>query len=123
MITGVQDFYYNVSDMNKAVKFYSNILGMEINSEDPYWTSLSCGGVNIGLHWTGGTPVPAIKKDSHGAHCGGTLTLKSTEIEADKKRLEEAGVEVLGYADAPWGKMLVITDWDGNVLKLMEPKH
>jgi catechol 2,3-dioxygenase-like lactoylglutathione lyase family enzyme len=123
MINGVQDIYYNVSNMDESVKFYSEILGMEVISKDQYWTNLSCGGVKIGLHWTEGGPVPPIKKDSHGAHCGGTLTLKSTDVEADKKMLEDAGVEILGNADAPWGKMVVFTDIDGNVLKLMQPKY
>lgn len=28
MIKGYKDFYYNVTDMNRAVRFYSEALGM-----------------------------------------------------------------------------------------------
>ena len=123
MITGIQDFYYNVKDMKKSVQFYSEILGFKIAHEDNYWTSLQLGGVSVGLHWTEGEDVYQIPRDAHGAHGGGTLTLKSTNAFEDKEILQKKGVKILGTADAPWGKMVVFEDLDGNVLKLMEPKH
>lgn len=123
MITGVQDIYYNVRDMEQSVKFYTTVLGMKLVRQDKWWSSLDCGGVSIGLHWSEGEPVPAIPKDSHGAHAGATLTLKSTDIAADRKLLEQHGTKILGEADQPWGHMLVIEDLDGNVLKLMRPKY
>ena len=52
MIIGVKDMYYNVSDMKKAVAFYQKILGMEVITQDDYWTNLAIDGVAIGLHWT-----------------------------------------------------------------------
>lgn len=30
MITGVQDFSYNVSDMDRAVRFYAEVLGLKL---------------------------------------------------------------------------------------------
>jgi predicted enzyme related to lactoylglutathione lyase len=122
MITGVQDVYYNVSDMRRAVRFYSDALGMKVEDENDWWTSLELAGCRIGLHWTEGQPVPKIPRDSHGAHAGATLTLKSTDILADRRGLEAAGTTILGEIDAPWGHLLIFEDPDGNVLKLMQPK-
>jgi catechol 2,3-dioxygenase-like lactoylglutathione lyase family enzyme len=30
MISGVQDVYYNVSDMKRAVAFYTGVLGLKV---------------------------------------------------------------------------------------------
>ena len=123
MIQGVQDIYYNVKDMKKAVSFYTEALSMKLLQEDEHWSSLDCGGVKVGLHWTGGDEVPYIPRDSHGTHAGATLTLKSLNISKDKKLLERAGAKILGETDAPWGHMLIFEDLDGNVLKLMKSKR
>lgn len=123
MIIGIQDFYYNVSDMDRAVKFYTEVLGMKKKFGDQYWTSLDARGFSLGLHWTEGTEVPKTPRDSHGQNAGGTLTLKSDDIPSDKLKLQKAGANILGEADAPWGHMVVFEDLDGNVLKLMKPKY
>ena len=123
MITGVQDVYYNVKDMEASVAFYSEVLGMEVEYSDEYWSDLRIGGVKIGLHWTGGSTVPQVPYDSHGAHAGATLTLKSDNLLEDKVSLSRNGVEIIGELDEPWGKLLVIFDPDKNIIKVMEPKH
>lgn len=123
MIKGVHDFYYNVKDMKRAVKFYSEVLNMKVSYESEHWTSMDSEGVLIGLHWTDGAEVPRFPRDSHGAHCGGTLTLKSDDVKNDRKILEKAGAIILGEVDAPWGHMLIFEDLDGNVLKLQNAKY
>lgn len=123
MITGIRDVYYNVKDMDRARAFYMEALGMKVIRADKWWSSLECGGVTVGLHWTEGPAVPATPRDSHGSHAGGTLTLASTDIAEDRKCLEGTGAKILGEADQPWGHMLVFEDPDGNVLKLMKPKY
>jgi predicted enzyme related to lactoylglutathione lyase len=122
MITGVQDIYYNVVDMHKSVDFYTTSLGMTLKHKDKWWSALDCGGVSVGLHWTEGASVPAVPTDSHGAHAGATLTLRSNDIAGDRKKLEEQGAKILGESNQPWGHMLVFTDLDGNVMKLTNPK-
>jgi len=121
MIKGYQDFYYNVKDMQRAVSFYEG-LGMTKAYGDEYWTSMTMGSLNLGLHWSEGEEVPKTPRDSHGQHCGGTLTFVSDNIAADKALVVKVGGKILGENDAPWGHMLVFEDLDGNVLKLMNPK-
>lgn len=123
MIKGYRDFYYNVKDMNKAVQFYSSAFGMKKTYGHEYWTTMNLGNLNLGLHWTEGGDVPKTPRDSHGQHNGGTLTFESDNILEDKKKIELAGGKILGEADQDWGHMLVFEDLDGNVLKLMKPKH
>ena len=122
MILGYRDFYYNVTNIEKALNFYK-ALGLEVVHADEYWATLKLGNLNLGLHDSEGSSIPQTPRDSHGQACGGTLTLHSDNIKADRKLIETAGGKILGEDDAPWGHMLVFEDCDGNVLKLMNPKH
>ncbi len=122
MITGYKDFYYNVTDMNRAVKFYTEALGMTKTYGHEYWSTMTIGNLNLGLHWTEGEAIPTTPRDSHGQNCGGTLTFNSDDIAADRKKIELAGGKVLGEAKQDWGHMLAFEDLDGNVLKLMNTK-
>lgn len=122
MIKGYTDFYYNVTDMDRAVRFYESALGMKKVFGDEYWTAMTIGNLKLGLHGTEGKPVPATPRDSHGQECGGTLTLQSDNISEDRGKIETAGGKILGEADQNWGHMLIFEDPDCNVLKLMNPK-
>ncbi len=122
MITRIQDVYYNVQDMKRAVRFYSEVLDMKVLDTSEWWSSLQIGELRIGLHGNGGVPVPPVPRDAHGAHAGATLTLHSTDIADDTRRLKMAGTKILGELDEPWGKLVVFEDTEGNVLKLMQPK-
>lgn len=124
MIKGIQDIFYNVSDMKRAITFYTEALQMKLKFEDDGWTSSDCSGVQVGLHPIdpGEEPV-RVPRDSHGAQGQATLTLKSDNIPEDRQRIEKYGGKILGEDDAPWGHMLVFEDLDGNVLKLMNPKY
>lgn len=123
MIKGVHDIYYNVKDMQRADTFYSSVLNMKIGHESEHWTSIDCAGVMIGLHWTGGNDVATCGRDSHGAHTGGTLTLASDDISADREKLAAAGAKILCEADESWGHMLIFEDLDGSVFKLQNAKY
>ena len=122
MILGVQDVYFYVQDMQRALHFYRNTLGLRVTEENEHWSALDVGGVRVGLHGTGGKPVPLVPRDAHGAKAGGTLTLRVGDIRAEVARLRRAGVKFLGeVVDEPWGSIVAFEDSDGNVLKLMQP--
>jgi catechol 2,3-dioxygenase-like lactoylglutathione lyase family enzyme len=122
MIIGVQDVYYNVQDMARARAFYCDLLGLPLVDQNPHWASLNVGGVRVGLHWTGGPPVPPTPHDEHGAHAGATLTLKVDNLRDEVERLTRGGVHFLGsLSENPWGSLAVFLDPDGNVIKLMQP--
>jgi predicted enzyme related to lactoylglutathione lyase len=123
MIKGYQDIYYNVNDMDRAVKFYESAFNMKKVFGDVHWTVMTIGNLRLGLHGNGGIEVPKTLRDSHGQEAGATLTLLSDNIKEDRKKIECFGGKILGEADQPWGHMLVFEDIDGNVLKLMNPKY
>lgn len=41
-----------VSNMDRSVAFYRDVVGMTVTSQSPEWTELEAGGVRIGLHST-----------------------------------------------------------------------
>jgi predicted enzyme related to lactoylglutathione lyase len=122
MVNGIQDFYYNVSDMSRAIGFYSELFGRGPVYKNDHFSVFSINGFRFAVHWTGSKPVPRIERDSHGTHAGGTVTFASDDVAADRKRLERLGATILSDADQPWGHMLVFEDLDGNVAKLMRAK-
>ncbi len=123
MILGVQDVYYYVQDMQRALQFYRDALGLTVTEESEDWSALDVRGVRVGLHATDeGRPVPSVPKDTGGAKAGGTLTLRVDDIRAEVVRLRAAGVKFLGeIADEYFGRIVAFEDPDGNVLKLMQP--
>lgn len=124
MIIGIQDIYYNVSDMKRAITFYTEALQMKFKFGHEGWAALDCGGVSVGLHpLEAGETIEKVGRDSHGAFGQATLTLKSNNVTEDRARIEKYGGKILGEDDASWGHMLVFEDPDGNVLKLMRPKY
>lgn len=123
VIVGIQDVHYGVADMPRALVFYRDVLGMRVVDSNPWWTSLDCFGSRIGLHGSGGEPVPPIVQDAHGPLRGAVLTLRSTDIDADVEYLKRHEVPVVGRSDNHWGRLALFRDPDGNLLKLMQPSR
>lgn len=123
MIVGVQDVYLFAQDMERAIRFYRDLLGLAVTYNDGHWAALDVGGVRVGLHLTEDRrAVPSLPKDAGGAKAGATLTFRSTNIDEDVARLRTVGVRFLGSIHrADWGAVIAFEDPDGNVLKLMQP--
>lgn len=122
MVTGVQDMYNYVSDMARAVRFFRDVLRLTVAHEDRPWTSFDVAGARVGLHRTGGAPVPPFPKGSDNALAGGTLTFRVADLPATVETLHAAGVTFLGdIITEDWGSVVAFEDPDGNVLKLMQP--
>lgn len=121
MIKGIRSFHSPVTNVDRAVKFYAEALGMALDYQQPGWTAMKFQGLQIGLHPE--KNIHFIPRDSHGAKAGGCLTLISNNIPEDRKLLESKGAKILGEENRLYGHMLVFEDPDGNVLKLMNPKY
>jgi len=100
MITGVQDIYYSITNSKLAIKFYTEALGMKLIDESEYWIALDCHGVRIGLH-PEENPIPQIPRDTHGAHAGATLTLKSDNVSSDRKKSNPLALRFLAKMISP----------------------
>jgi predicted enzyme related to lactoylglutathione lyase len=117
MASGVATVWMPVDDMSRAVKFYSETLGLSVKNEGDDWSELDANGVMIGLNG---------REATHGSGSGGAvLTLQPDgDLFDEVVRLSDAGVEFAGdVAQHPWGNIATFKDSEGNDLQLFEPPH
>jgi catechol 2,3-dioxygenase-like lactoylglutathione lyase family enzyme len=108
-----------VSDMDRAVKFYTDSLGLPLlHRAGDHYAQVRAGGLVIGLHPCGEkSPKPAAPGSMH-------IGFSSSEsIEAEVERLEAKGVSFCGPIanDGPV-KLASFADPDGNGLYLAESR-
>lgn len=118
-ITHVQLLSVPVSDQDRAKNFYVNTLGFELRRDNPMgedarWVEVAPKGAETSITLV--TWFPAMPP---GSLTG--LVLQTGDIDGDCASLGEAGVELEGPNDAPWGRQAVIKDPDGNGIVLSGP--
>ncbi|WP_280265449.1 VOC family protein [Nocardia wallacei] len=100
-----------VDDQERAKRFYTEALGFAVRTDvtmgDNRWLEVAPGdsGTAIVLH----TPFP-------GANAGtlAGVVLGSDDLDGTVTRLRDAGTEVGGPEDMPWGRQATFADPDGN---------
>jgi predicted enzyme related to lactoylglutathione lyase len=115
MIKGVAAVWLPVTDMDRAVAFYEETLGLRARERDSDWSAFDANGLMIGLNGSAGE---SPRGD------GGALVAfqPEGELEDEVQRLQEAGVEFPdGISEHPWGRIVPFKDPDGNDLQLYSP--
>lgn len=118
-VDGVHIAYVNVfvSDLDRAVAFYTEELGLELRHSSPEhgYASLSSGPVMLGLAVAGVDQQGLV-----GRHTG--IGLAVSDLEAEHSRLSTRGVVfAMAPTRQPWGGfMALFEDPDGNVFYLDE---
>jgi predicted enzyme related to lactoylglutathione lyase len=106
-----------VADMDRAVTFYRDVLGLTPGYTTPYWSDFTLGEFRIGLHppFNGAEPPDARPKK------GWILGIETDDIRALRRRLEAAGAAITGeWHDTPVGVILDFADPDGNPIQAMQ---
>lgn len=112
MVHGVSVIWFPVEDIDRAVGFYRDVLGLEVKHQDGEWAHLEAGGVGVGLN----------ARESPAGSGGGVLAFEPEDgLDAGVTELEERGVEFAGVSEHPWGRVASFQDPDGNDLQLYEP--
>jgi predicted enzyme related to lactoylglutathione lyase len=115
MINGVATVWVPVEDLERAVGFYSDSLGLEVQNHDGDWAEVQADGLTIGLN---------EREDEGAGVSGGPVIAFRPEggIEAAVDRLREKGVEMAAeISEHPWGKVATFKDSEGNDLQLYTP--
>ena len=114
MIGPLDHVYYWTRDMDRAVAFYTDIVGFTlVHRAGAEWAEMDAGPTRFALHGAVGTgPVPA----------GGTVVLRVEDLDAARAHLEGQGVvfdahvgEVEGFA-----RFATFRDPDANPVQLIE---
>jgi catechol 2,3-dioxygenase-like lactoylglutathione lyase family enzyme len=114
----VDDVFFNVDDMENAVAFYRDTLGLAVRYESADWVELDAGNVTIALRRYGSGPEG---RPELGVGEGATLVFEVDDIEAAKTGLEGRGVKFLGGVfDYGSVKLAAFEDLNGNVLQIYQ---
>ncbi|WP_369779678.1 VOC family protein [Streptomyces sp. R33] len=107
-----------VSDQDRAQAFYVDTLGFEVVSDRAVGP----------VRWLQVAPKDAqtsfVLATAEMGFTPGNLAatlLESTDLDADCAELAQAGVEVDGPVDYPWGRQAKFADPDGNTWVLAAP--
>lgn len=110
-----------VADQDRALHFYRDVLGFEVTADlqmaQGRWLQVAPEGAQTVFTLCG----PGMGDFEPGAARG--IMLVTTDVDADCARLAQAGTEVQGPGEFPWGRMATFRDPDGNGLMLLTEKE
>lgn len=104
-----------VSDMDRAVAFYRDVLGLSAGYTSPHFSEIMMGDTRIGLH----PPFEGVAGPTEGR--GWVVGVQTPDIRALREALAAADVFVAeGYHDTPSGAVMDFRDPDGNPLQAIQ---
>jgi lactoylglutathione lyase len=115
MIRSLYSIAVFVTDIERAIAFYADDLGLAMTGRGSFGAEFLDGGTHLGVH-------PAVHSDSKalvGRHTG--MTFQVENLLDFCERLHQRGVRFLNEpTQQSWGIMAMIADPDGNVIALWE---
>ena len=106
---------YSVSNLQKSIIFYRDLLGLELILSNDNWAEFNVDGQRLAIH---------KKKDSTSlmGQAGATIYFEAKSIEAMVETLKVKGISFSGEIQIhSYGKLILFTDIDNNSLGLYEP--
>jgi catechol 2,3-dioxygenase-like lactoylglutathione lyase family enzyme len=110
---GIDHVYYWTRDMDRAVAFYEEVLGLELaHRAGEGWAEFRAGPVRLALHATREAELPP----------SGTVVFKVVDLDEARSALGQRGVVFDGHeAEVPGvGRFATFHDPDGNPVQLIE---
>jgi len=115
-VTGIDHIVLHVTDVERARKFYADVLGLTVYRQNERQVFLHAGNQGVALFRKGGdAPLTAGQDMNHLA-----LNVAEGSYETLKARLEAHGVAVTGRPGED--RCIYFQDPDGHRLQLMVPK-
>ena len=123
-IKSVHGIRYQVKDVARAVAFYTQRLGFNLEHQQlPAFASVSLGGVQIllsGPGASGSRPMPNGELQEPGGW--NRVVLKVSDLPGFITELKRAGLRFRNEMEiGPGGRQIQIEDPDGNPIELFEP--
>jgi glyoxylase I family protein len=124
LIKGVHGIRYQVTDVARAVAFYTQQLGFTVGHQQlPAFANVSLGETSIllsGPGASGSRPMPDGSPQTPGGW--NRIVLRVTDLPECIARLRTAGVRLRNEMEAgPGGRQIQVEDPDGNPIELFEP--
>jgi lactoylglutathione lyase len=103
-----------VSEMEKSLVFYKDILGLPIKSQSEDWTEFFINGTILALH-------PAENKTKLKTGISILVGFMVNDLETNVKKLKENKVKFYKEPkEEPFGKHAIIEDPDGHLISIAE---
>ena len=118
---------YMIDDVPAAIKFYTTVLGFTMEQDaSPAFAAVSRDGVRLLLSGEGSSGKRPLA-DGRRQVPGGwnRIHLQVTDLEAEVKRLQAAGVpfRTSEIVTGPGGAQIIIDDPSGNPIELFQPRR
>jgi glyoxylase I family protein len=125
-IVGFWGVRYQVKDVERAIVFYTQTLGFNLDMKNlPAFGQVSIGGLKLILSAPGASgsrPMPNGQPQESGGW--NRVLLQVQDLPARIADLKEAGVRFKNEMEVgPGGRQIQIEDPDGNPIELFEPAH
>ncbi|HET7925608.1 MAG TPA: VOC family protein [Rhodanobacteraceae bacterium] len=125
-VVGLHGVRYQVKDVSRAVSFYTEQLGFDLDRTHlPAFGQVSLGRFKLilsGPGASGSRPMP----DGHKQEPGGwnRVILEVRDLATRIEALKKAGLHFRNEMEVgPGGKQIQLEDPDGNPIELFEPAH
>lgn len=112
-----------VSDMQRSVAFYRDVVGLPLRFESPGWTEFATEGATLALHGGEGAEAPrdATQQEPAG-RCRPGFSVP--DLNAFHRRMVEEGVPCLQLPKDIFGdRVAQYADPDGLVIAVSEERH
>jgi len=114
LVHGLNVVYLYVRDMDAAVRFFRDLLGIQLEHSDPNWAEARLGDTRFALHeWHEGAPEPAPS--------GVRVSFLVDDVGTAAARLREADVEVGPIHRQEYGSHCDVVGPEGYVFQLSRP--
>ena len=101
-----------VSDMDKSIAFYRDVLGFSVKHQSPDWTEFATGGTTLALHPADAAGQPHVHATMPAGHCHLGLTVP--DLNAFHKEMTGKGVKCLQLPKKEhFGSLAIYADPDG----------
>jgi len=124
LVFRVHGLRYQSRDVNRAVKFYTEVLGCELkHQQGAAFAAVSCAGIDLllsGAESSGARPMPDGQQQQPGGW--NRLVLAVDDLPAVVADLRTRGVRFRSdIITGPGGKQIQLLDPDENPIELFEP--
>lgn len=111
-----------VSDMPRAVRFYRDVVGLELRFETPHWTEFATGAATLALHLAETQGTGKGQSELPAGSCRPGLSVP--DLNAFHARMLENGVPCLQTPKETFGTRIAqYLDPDGMTLSISEERR